>query len=345
MRKHFLLVLVVALHGIFVWPHVDAGSPRGQDTSSAHEMLIAEATTVHGEPSAAPFDAIPQQEREQVGPIVEAPMIAPVYQHAIPPEQEVTHAMSADDVAGAAGNKMSVEKAKAKATTGGESSKMTKKRKRKGKKVLNTETDDQTAPLFPIPALGKETSEEETTRTTTTTTTPFYVLDVPPTKAGKLYQEQEKRYWDAKEEGTLDLASTKKAFFKTKDLGLTDEERNEFRGYVRQFTNQLYGKNPKHRQHKEKYRLKRYGPSNWALKTDQQKKETRLKARRTYLMSRLNMCLEAGNRAAWTEKHDRMLQVYAAEVPPLEEGDLLLELYKDVLAANEGMERCIQLPA
>lgn len=354
-RKCFLLVLLVALQVLFKWPYVDAVSPRrhtsaSQSTFSELEALPEAAPILHGEPiSAAFFDAISREERERAGEQTTLPVKHVVIAPNSAIEQESAQIISAGDVADSTGNVKGKRKAKT-TTTDGESRKLTRKRKRKGKMVLNTEIaagreeDDQTAPLFPIPALGKETLEENQAKGSKLT--PFYVLDVPPTKAGKLYQEMEKKYWEIKEEGILDLGSSSRTvFFRTKDLGLTEEERNEFRGYVSQFFNRLHAKDPRHRQHKEKYRLKRYGPSNWAMKTDEQKRETRLKARRTYLMSRLNMCLAAGNRKAWTEKHDRMLQAYVAELPRLEEGDLLLELYKDVVAANEGMERCIQLPA
>lgn len=169
---------------------------------------------------------------------------------------------------------------------------------------------------------------------------PFYLPDVPQTRIGRLFHAHEKRYWQMKEENPNAVGNRQK-FFKTRRLGLSNEERHQFRCLVRQFMSKLHAKGPRQQQHKQTYRLKRYGPNDPSQKTEAQKKETRLKGRRTYLMRRLRQCMSEGNRSAWLEKHDRMLQEYVAEMPPLVTGDQLLKLYKDVIAANEAMKSCI----
>lgn len=236
------------------------------------------------------------------------------------------------------------EKRESRATMNSESTKKARERNVKRQMTFTAETAEPDQNVDSARDLEHILrGEKDTTTTTAATRTPFYLQNVPHTKAGRLFEEHEKRYWEARERGHNVLGNGQR-FFKVKNLGMNDAEVNEFRRLARKFTSKLNAKGSRQEEHKRKYRLKRFGPQGAAEKTEAQKRETHLKGRRNYLARRLKQCLASGDRTDWMDNHDVMLREYVAEASPFEPNDYLLGLYRKVLEAYEGMESCIQLP-
>lgn len=173
---------------------------------------------------------------------------------------------------------------------------------------------------------------------------PVYLQNVAPTKVGKLFQGFERRYWDARQKGLFHPQDRRK-FFKTSRLGLTKVEREEFRQLSRRFLAKLRIKSEKDKQYDQAYRLRRFGPKEASQKTEEQKRVTRRTSRKAVLIRRLRRIVASPDQrdTLWTEEQCSMLQELNKEAP-LEANELLVALYRDVLAANKAMKSCITLP-
>lgn len=174
--------------------------------------------------------------------------------------------------------------------------------------------------------------------------TPFYVKNVPPTKVGKVFEAYQKQYWEAKRRGLEDLGNGRK-FFTSRGLNLNKDERGEFRKYAKRFTDMLADRRPKRLKESRENRLRRYGFGR--RKTEAQCQQTKDKSQRHYLIRLLRKNLanmaHPGVKIKWTAKHITTLQQLHSRMP-LKASDPLLQLYKQFLEANEGMESCIPLP-
>lgn len=188
---------------------------------------------------------------------------------------------------------------------------------------------------------------EKKAAATTAPITPIYLRGVPPTRVGKLFREYEERYWERKIRGELGPRSKHFTIASGKGTSvgdLTIQECHEFRALAKRFTDRMADRTDRKGQCKERYRLKKYGPTrvNPDAKTEAQRQATAISSARSCLTDRLRKILSGNKKVQWTARNTKKLQKLA-EMADLKPDEMLVKLYKQWLKVNQE-QSCIRLP-
>lgn len=236
----------------------------------------------------------------------------------------------------------------------------TEKTDNRGKEKVTASTTNTAKEVIDLGSDTEEEEEEEGRSRWNPTTKEdrdmksFYLSRVPSTKAGKLFQEYERRYWKARRSGLAGLGKRRRFFDTKNEPDLTKEECDEFRKLAKRFTTRVSEKSPGKLRDRLEHQIKHQGHADEAVEA--QLRATQRRAQRYHLIRRLKRVL-AGLAAPgkdddgkkrkfevkWLKNHDKMLQGIVAE-EPLHAEDPLIQLYRQYLAIKQ-VPSCISLPS